>query len=307
MCCLFGLIDTSGQLATREKEAILKALAVESEERGTDATGIAYCAENGLTVYKRPVAAHKLHIRLPEGSSVIMGHTRAATQGRASRNRNNHPFYGSVPGKQFALAHNGVLVNDDYLRTSRHLPKTRIETDSYIAVQLIEKKRTLDFGSLRYMAEQVEGSFTFTVLDEGGNLYFVKGDNPLCLYHYDCGVYIYASTEAIVKRALRRLRLDMGVAEPVQMECGEILRLAPNGEQDRAEFDASGVMPPRRIWYPRSYSYTGTGSAEVGYLEELKSVAACYGFAPESIDRLLKSGFTTDEIEEFLYEGMSYG
>lgn len=28
--------------------------------------------------------------------------------------------------------------------------------------------------------------------------------------------------------------------------------------------------------------------------------------SPESIDRLLESGFSTDEIEEFLYEGAMY-
>ena len=62
------------------------------------------------------------------------------TQGRASRNRNNHPFFGEAGGELFALAHNGVLWNDDILRRSKHLPKTKIETDSYIAVQLIEQK-----------------------------------------------------------------------------------------------------------------------------------------------------------------------
>ena len=48
------------------------------------------------------------------------------------------------------------------------------------------------------MAEEVEGSFCFTVLDRKDNLYFVKGDNPLCLYHYpELGLYLYASTEEI--------------------------------------------------------------------------------------------------------------
>ena len=51
------------------------------------------------------------------------------------------------------------------LRKRLPLPFTKIETDSYVAVQLLEQKKTLDFASLKYMAEQVEGSFTFTVLD----------------------------------------------------------------------------------------------------------------------------------------------
>ena len=184
MCCLFGMVDACGRFSIKEKNHILSVLAAECEERGTDATGIAYCSHGHLSIYKRPQEAHRLRFRVPEDSRAIMGHTRMATQGNANRNRNNHPFFGEAQGRKFALAHNGVLWNDKLLRRSEHLPKTRIETDSYIAVQLIEQKNTLDFSSLRYMAEQVEGSFAFTVLDEKENLYFVKGDNPLCLYYY---------------------------------------------------------------------------------------------------------------------------
>ena len=86
-----------------------------------------------------------------------MGHTRMTTQGSEKRNYNNHPFLGQAGGQRFALAHNGVLHNDKTLRRSLKLPQTKIQTDSYTAVQLIEKKRTLDLVSLKYMAEQAEG------------------------------------------------------------------------------------------------------------------------------------------------------
>ena len=43
---------------------------------------------------------------------------------------------------------------------------TSVETDSYVAVQLLEQQKTLDFDSLQAMAEKVEGSFVFTVLDK---------------------------------------------------------------------------------------------------------------------------------------------
>lgn len=54
-----------------------------------------------------------------------------------------------------------------------------------VAVQLLEQQKTLDMKSIGEMAELVEGSFVFTVLDEHNNMYFVKGDNPLALYHYE--------------------------------------------------------------------------------------------------------------------------
>lgn len=42
------------------------------------------------------------------------------------------------------------------------------------------------------------------------------------------------------------------------------------------------------------------------YLDTLKGVAAYYGYEPSSIDELLDVGFSTDEIEELLYERMIY-
>ena len=77
-----------------------------------------------------------------------MGHTRMATQGSAGKNRNNHPFEGHSGSSSFALAHNGVLYNDRILRRELKLPATAIETDSYAAVQLLERQKALTPDSL---------------------------------------------------------------------------------------------------------------------------------------------------------------
>lgn len=106
--------------------------------RGTDATGIAYHFGGRLRIFKRPLPAHKLCLRVPPGVSVVVGHTRMTTQGNEKFNQNNHPFPGSINGKTFALAHNGILWNDKLLRQQEHLPQTSVETDSFIAVQLLE-------------------------------------------------------------------------------------------------------------------------------------------------------------------------
>lgn len=166
MCCLFGFVDYAGSLSVKQKNHLIRELSIAAEVRGTDATGIAYNTSRGLQIYKRPLTAHQLHLRIPAEAHVVMGHTRMTTQGSAKKNYNNHPFFGHVKEESFALAHNGVLWNDLELRHAKHLPRTKVQTDSYIAVQLLEQKKSLDFDSLRYMAEQVEGSFSFTVLDE---------------------------------------------------------------------------------------------------------------------------------------------
>jgi glucosamine--fructose-6-phosphate aminotransferase (isomerizing) len=303
MCCLFGLIDSRGQFSAKEKSRILSVLATECEERGTDATGIAYNTSRGLQVYKRPLAAHRLHLRIPAEARAVMGHTRMTTQGSAKKNYNNHPFFGHAKRKSFALAHNGVLWNDRELRHTKHLPKTKIQTDSYVAVQLLEQQKSLDFDSLRYMAEQVEGSFSFTVLDEQDALWIVKGDSPLSIAYFpECGVYVYASTAEILNKALARCGNWLGREEKVDIAMGDIVKIDSNGRITRGTFDASKFY--RSSWgYWDTPLYPKAPRSESEHLVLLKSVAKAFGFTGEMIDRLLDQGFSTDEIEEFLYEG----
>lgn len=94
MCCLFGLMDYRGHFNARQKTKILSVLSKECEARGTDATGIAYNSRNDLKIYKRPLAAHKLRLLIPDDARTVMGHTRMTTQGDEKRNYNNHPFRG---------------------------------------------------------------------------------------------------------------------------------------------------------------------------------------------------------------------
>ena len=158
LCCLFGMVDYGGQFSYHQKKQILRSLARASEARGTDASGIAYCAGGVLQVYKRPLPGHKLKIRVPGQVKAVMGHTKLTTQGNERKNQNNHPFLGKAGNVAFALAHNGIIYNDKILRRKYHLPKTEIETDSYIAVQLLEQSRELSSDSLGKMAEEMEGS-----------------------------------------------------------------------------------------------------------------------------------------------------
>lgn len=306
MCCLFGIIDYRHSMSANQKNRILSALATAAEARGTDATGIAYNSAGKLRVYKRPWPAHCMRFSVPDDASVIMGHTRMTTQGSAKRNYNNHPFIGQTVDGSFALAHNGVLWNNGWLRRVQELPKAQIETDSFVAVQLIEQKNTLDFDSLRYMAEQVEGSFTFTVLDTEDNLYFVKGDSPMCIYQFPkLGVILYASTEEILRQALLSTGLQNRKHRPIPLHSGEILCLDTNGVSARDHFNDFNLFSGWRypLWHPYSAPVRQSPLlSDRQYLDEIKSVAMAFGFTPEEIDRLSSQGFSPDEIEEWLYE-----
>ena len=304
MCCLFGILDYGHKLSRKEKTKILSVLSVACEERGTDATGIAYNSGGNLKIYKRPLPAHLLWFRIFEDTNLVMGHTRMTTQGSERFNANNHPFAGKVGDTTFALAHNGVLSNDKRLRRQHDLPATKIETDSYIAVQLLEASGELSFASLASMAEKLDGSFTITVMSDADDLYLIKGDNPLCLLHYEkLGLYVYASTEPILKSALKQLNMKLGKPTKIKLDCGEILRIDAAGNMTRSQFDDSKLFLGYSHWpryYGRPAVWEPFEDAQAEYINELKAVAAAFGVWPEEVDQLLEDGMTPQEIEDLL-------
>ena len=310
MCCLFGILDYKNRFNTKQKNKIISLLSGVCEARGTDATGIAYNHNGHLSIYKRPLAAHKMRFDIPD-VNLIMGHTRMTTQGNEKYNFNNHPFYCKIGNTEFALAHNGVLYNDITLRKTEKLPETIIETDSYIAVQLIEKQKRLDFASLGYMAERLSGSFTITVVDNDNNLYFVKGDNPMCIYHLqEAGIYIYASTEEILKTALCRIPYRFGKPKKIELEMGEILKIDRHGKMEKSEFDKS-LLSAINYYSHFPYRHISISSerktkspCQQEYIRQLKSYASFYGYTDDMVDMLLDEGYTTDDIEEMLYCGV---
>ena len=310
MCCLFGLMDRSHHFSGKERSVMLNHLARASEARGTDATGIAYNSRKRMRVYKRPMAAHRLRLKVPEDAVTVIGHTRLTTQGSARFNENNHPWRCQISTGPFALAHNGVLYNDTALRRELALPTPKIQTDSYIAVQIIEQQRTLSFDSLKTMAEQVEGSFAFSVLDHKDRIYLVKGDNPLCLYYFPSfDLYLYASTQAILNDALTEMPFRLGKAQEIRLTCGDILLLSPDAEPEKQTFDTRNLDFPYRGHFRSSYSYFwptpeptySDYPEQADYMENLKTAAGAYGYTPDDIDYLLSHGYTLEDVEDMLY------
>ena len=170
-------------------------------------------------------------------------------------------------------------------------------------MQLIEQQKSLNLSSLKCMAEQVEGSFSFSVLSEQDELWLVKGDNPLNIVHFPkVGVYIYASTAEILNKALARCGNWLGRGEKVDIAMGDIVKIDRGGRITRSTFDASKFY--RSSWgYWDTSLYPRLPHSEEEHLSLLKSVAKAFDFTGEMVDRLLEQGFSTDDIEEILYEG----
>lgn len=295
MCCLFGFYHYGGGEIDK-LSGLTNLLAENAAVRGTDAAGIAYNDRGKLIIHKEAKAAYNIDFKHPESAVCVTGHTRHATQGDKKKNYNNHPFAGACKNLKFALSHNGVLINDADLKKQYHLPKTKIATDSYIAVQLLEKKKQLNFDSVKFMAESISGSFAFSILDSSDTLWLIRGDSPLSLVHLPkYRLYVYASTDEILYKSLVDTKLfneiKTGSFEEIKVRPGDILRILPNGK----------VLTDTFSYTDYSDFHWWDYSLKDDYIEELKSVAAYQGYSPEVVDALLDEGFLPEEIEDYIY------
>lgn len=282
MCGLFGFCNYSG-VTIKGMERLATLLSHAAAIRGTHATGIAFNLDGKISIDKAAKSAYKFKMSVPDDTVSLIGHTRYTTQGSEKNNYNNHPFRGqTTKDGAFALAHNGVLHNEFSLSKKWELPYTKIKTDSYVAVQLLEHHckngDALDAKAMKFMGEQVSGMFTFTVLDEKNNIWIVKNDSPLSILHFkEIGLYIYASTRQILMEAIMGSNLSdqlMEVFEPLKKgknkgkskaknqiaiellepKEGDIWCIKPDGTIEKSRFTPTFDTD---YWYGTSVTYKG--------------------------------------------------
>ena len=82
------------------------------------------------------------------------------------------------------------------------------------------------------MAEQLEGTFALSILTSRNDLYLVRGNNPLAVWHYlATGVYLYESTPEILAASVIPLPYLRGkVHQTVKVAEGEILCITAEGK-----------------------------------------------------------------------------
>ena len=294
MCAIYGFLDYGKKVSNRVLKNIIRELSIAAECRGTDATGISYVNNGEIVTFKQPKPAHKMKLYFPKDTTAVIGHNRLTTQGNEKFNFNNHPFEGRTENHSFALAHNGVLYNDKELKKDRTLPNTFIETDSYVAVQLLEQSDEISMNSVMEMAEAVEGSFVFTILRNDNTLFLVKGSNPITLYHFPAvGLYIYASTTEIISKALKSARFTEPF-EDIKVITGDIVCINADGNISFDNFDDMEGFS--------CYNWYDFYDMKLNDEDDLLLMCNCFGVDREDVMFLYNCGYSTDEIEELLLD-----
>lgn len=159
--------------------------------------------------------------------------------------------------------------------------------------------------SLKSMAEKIRGSFVFTALDQNQTLYFVKGSNPLCLLYFEhLGLYVYASTESIMKSALKKVGLHKEKNSRIKVEEGEIISIDRNGFLSRNEFDVQDDINffKSRKWNTRFDEMDWYATGYTAHEQMLIDYCKFYGIDNYDVMLLLDYGYTADEIEDMLMD-----
>ena len=203
MCGLSGynLHPSSRVNARRLAHELLSGI----EYRGSHASGFAAFDRKGkLHIHKDALPGSQLPLaQLPRNSRNVILHTRFATQGDVSDNRNNHPVV-SGTGKT-VLVHNGVIMNDEDFRSGRPY-KVIGEVDSAVIPNIIEH------DGLEGLKE-MEGYAAVAFVQQGDAQaqHILRLDSsPVAYTWLEDGSFVWASTPAILESALLSAGLHYG-------------------------------------------------------------------------------------------------
>ena len=121
----------------------------------------------------------------------------------------------------------------------------------------------------------------------------------MCLLHFEIlGLYVYASTESIMKNALKKVGMKNIPYTKIETIHGDIVRIDSSGIITRFEFENKEDF---RYASWLKYSYDNWEDDYYNQHEQLLlDMCNCYGINEDDVIMLLDYGYTADEIEDML-------
>jgi len=196
-CGVFGIF-APGQPVAHMTYLGLYAL----QHRGQESAGMAVSDGEDVTVVKdMGLVSHVFDDRTlaPLVGDLAIGHTRYSTTG-SSTWRNAQPVYRGIAGHQFALGHNGNLVNTGTLAEEAGMLPGTVASDSDLTAELIEQElehgesTTLE-SALAAVLPRLSGAFSMVFMDEHQviGVRDPNGFRPLALGKLEQGGWVLAS------------------------------------------------------------------------------------------------------------------
>jgi amidophosphoribosyltransferase len=214
------------------------------QHRGQESAGMAVSSGDSVTVVKdmglvSTVFDDRTLLSL-EGHLGI-GHTRYSTTG-SSTWRNAQPVFRDAPGSQFALGHNGNLVNTEALAADAGMLPGTVTSDSDLVAELIQAEllRGEDIRSdgrdlehaLATVLPRLSGAFSLVLMDEARvvGVRDPNGFRPLCLGRLESGWVLASESPALDVVGAHFVR-ELEPGEVVVIDATGVRSLHPFGEQ----------------------------------------------------------------------------
>lgn len=196
MCGIAGFSLAPGSKINSRQLA--NAMLTAIEDRGNMASGYAFWHDDNFGYHSEAKPGSSLSLKfMPRKAQTVILHTRLATHGSTSDNRNNHPV--TSPSGKIALVHNGVIYNHNQVRSkvTGSLPPV----DTSVIPAVIEQHGTVNLDML-----DGDAAIAWLNGDEPGVMHLARYQHsPLTLAHVEDGSFFFASTEALLWRVLIQL------------------------------------------------------------------------------------------------------
>jgi hypothetical protein len=290
MCGIGGIMmfpKERSDIELRYIRELVTSIGTENQVRGHDATGFVTFSRSGANLFKYPMEAKTLvkseaykkfiSKNINKNTKNILIHTRAGTKGSEQNNDNNHP----IESQRFIGVHNGMIWNDDSL-FKKHKLFRQAEVDSEVIFRLLDKQGTdTTVDNIKYVAEQLKGSFTtaFVPKNKKTSMYIVRNDNPITLiYIHELNIIAFASMKYYLINAINEANVYSGEVfidiesdcvfdEPVRESIYEFNTLLPNALEQLSQKPTKFKENYSYNWYDENYHLYG-GLNGRGYDEE---------------------------------------
>jgi asparagine synthetase B (glutamine-hydrolysing) len=246
MCGIFGIIiRPQSTFPSKNISSILRKIAILSESRGKDSSGIAFRNENdnSIDIIKGDVPIHKL-LKSNEFNSELkncltsfdqgnvftaFGHSRLVTNGSQLNEENNQP----VLKDGMVVIHNGIIVNADDLWLNNPKLQRNYLIDTEIIPTLIrnELRNQSDLAiACNNSFQKLKGTYSIAVMFEdleqfalatnNGSLYFLSDNKSFIVFASEYFFLAELKKEGKLKTILSELEV-----QPIQSNKGIIIDL----------------------------------------------------------------------------------